>query len=72
MLVLSRRTGESVVLPSMGLTMTVISVTAGTVRLGFQAPPTVHILRSELSVLTVEQRARPFPAPVKESTDGAR
>jgi carbon storage regulator CsrA len=48
MLVLSRRPGESVVLPDLGVTVVVSSVRNGVVRLGIEAPPEVAVLRQEL------------------------
>lgn len=48
MLVLSRRTGEKVVI-SNGITVTVAEIKANRVRLAFAAPDDVEILRSELS-----------------------
>ena len=47
MLVLSRKPGEKVVL-SGDITVTVVSVSANKVRLAFDAPDQVRILRAEL------------------------
>ncbi len=47
MLVLSRRPGEKVVIGS-GITLTVVEVSGKRVRLAFDAPDQVHILRAEL------------------------
>jgi carbon storage regulator CsrA len=48
MLVLSRRLGEKVVLPTLGVTITVVAVKPGVVRLGIEAPADVPVLREEL------------------------
>jgi carbon storage regulator CsrA len=48
MLVLSRKPGEKVVL-SNGITLTVVEVRGKRVRLAFDSPDEVHILRAELS-----------------------
>jgi carbon storage regulator len=48
MLVLSRKPGEQVVLGN-GITLTVVEVRGGRVRLAFDAPDPVRILRAELA-----------------------
>jgi carbon storage regulator CsrA len=48
MLVLSRRLNEEILFPGQNITVKVLSVTAGKVSLGVQAPPEVNILRAEL------------------------
>jgi carbon storage regulator CsrA len=48
MLVLSRRLGEKIVLPSLGVTVQVLALRRGAVRLGIEAPPDVAVLREEL------------------------
>lgn len=48
MLVLSRKVGEQIVIPDCDLTLTVLEVRRGHVRLGILAPAGVHIRRSEL------------------------
>jgi carbon storage regulator len=48
MLVLSRKPGEQVVLGN-GITLTVVEVRGGRVRLGFDAPDQARILRAELA-----------------------
>jgi carbon storage regulator CsrA len=48
MLVLSRRLNEKIVLPSLGVTVQVLAVRGGAVRLGIQAPPDIAVLREEL------------------------
>jgi carbon storage regulator len=48
MLVLSRRVGERIFLPDLGVHVTVLSVKSGAVRVGIEAPEEVLILRDEL------------------------
>jgi carbon storage regulator CsrA len=47
-LVLSRRPHEKIVLPGLGITIQVVAVKPGVVRLGIEAPADVQILREEL------------------------
>jgi carbon storage regulator CsrA len=55
-LVLSRRLQEKIVLPGLGVTIEVVAVQPGVVRLGIDAPPDVTILRSELFDRSTEWR----------------
>jgi carbon storage regulator len=48
MLVLSRKLGESIVVPDCGLTLTVLEVRGNTVRLGITAPAGVAVYREEI------------------------
>jgi two-component system, OmpR family, response regulator len=48
MLVLARRLGEKIVLPSLGITVQVVSIKGNVVRVGIDAPPGVKVLREEL------------------------
>ena len=48
MLLLSRRVGESVVIPDCRVEVIVQEITAGSVRLGFKAPSDVDIYREEI------------------------
>lgn len=48
MLVLSRKIGEQVVLPSCGVTIAVVKIAGGKVRLGVQAPPETSVHRQEV------------------------
>jgi carbon storage regulator CsrA len=48
MLVLSRRVGERILIPAIGAYVKVLSVKGSTVRLSFEAPAEVRILREEL------------------------
>jgi carbon storage regulator len=48
MLVLSRKVGERILVPECGVTVTVLAVKGGQVRLGVAAPADVEIVRAEL------------------------
>ena len=48
MLVLTRRVNEKVALPTLGVTVQVLSARNGVVRLGVAAPAEVKVLREEL------------------------
>lgn len=48
MLVLSRRSKERVLFPTLGVCVTVVEVKGQSVRLGIEAPPEVPIMRAEL------------------------
>ena len=48
MLVLSRRLREKIVLPGLHITVQVLAVKRGVVRLGIEAPADVPVLREEL------------------------
>ena len=48
MLVLTRRPHEKIVLPGLHVTLQVVSVKGGVVRIGIEAPPDVRVLREEL------------------------
>jgi carbon storage regulator len=48
MLVLTRKAGESIVLPELGVTITVVDCRGSQVRLGFTAPSSVKVFREEL------------------------
>ena len=50
MLVLARRLNEKIVLPGLGITVQVVAIKGGTVRIGINAPPDVPIQREELRV----------------------
>jgi carbon storage regulator CsrA len=47
-LVLTRRPHEKIVLPGLHVTITVVALKGGTVRIGIEAPPDVQVLREEL------------------------
>jgi carbon storage regulator len=48
MLVLSRKAGDGIVLPGLGITVRVLSSKGNTVRIGIVAPHDVQIVREEL------------------------
>jgi two-component system, OmpR family, response regulator len=58
-LVLTRRLHERLVLPGLGVTVEVVAVKGGVVRLGIQAPPDVKVVREEL----LDKRAAPHACP---------
>lgn len=49
MLVLSRRAHEKIVFPTLGITLEVCCINKNAVRLGIDAPPSIPILRQEIS-----------------------
>lgn len=49
MLVLSRRSGEQIVLPDLGIVITLVTVAGGRARVGIAAPTSVRVLRAELA-----------------------
>ncbi|MEX0938796.1 MAG: carbon storage regulator [Pirellulales bacterium] len=55
MLVLSRKVGESIVLPDCDATISVIAVYGQRVRLGIVAPKSLSVLRNELWVRMCEK-----------------
>lgn len=57
MLVLSRRVNETIVLPSLNVTIRVVAIRPGVIRLGIEAPPEVPIWREELQDRVREGRA---------------
>ncbi len=48
MLVLSRRLGEKIVLPGLDITVQVVSIQGGVVRIGIEAPRDVKVYREEV------------------------
>jgi carbon storage regulator CsrA len=62
MLVLSRKPGEQVVIGG-GITVTVVGVLGNKVRLAFDAPDQVRILRAELLGWQGEPPPPPLPPP---------
>jgi carbon storage regulator len=62
MLVLTRKIGEAVIMPSCDLTLTVLAVNGSRVQLGLVAPPQVAIRREEalrrLIVPATEQKSQ--------------
>jgi carbon storage regulator CsrA len=62
-LVLSRRPGEKIVLPDLGVTVEVVAIKGGVVRLGITAPPDVKVMREELLERAAAPAVRqPLPA----------
>lgn len=61
MLVLSRRTNEKIVLPDLDVSVQVVAIKPGTVRLGIEAPREVKILREEVAQRVQEAQAPPPP-----------
>jgi carbon storage regulator CsrA len=62
MLVLSRRLNEKLLFPGLHTSIQVISIKAGLVRLGIDAPDNVHVLREEVP----DRAANWGPAPEEE------
>jgi carbon storage regulator len=60
MLLLSRRVSQKIVLPELGVTITVVAIKGGVVRIGIEAPPRVSVFREE--VLQQAGTAAPVPA----------
>ena len=67
MLVLSRKSGEQIVLPDSDATVTVLGISGKKVRLGFAAPPGISVHRSEIWDRICEWGA----APRKTNGNGA-
>jgi carbon storage regulator CsrA len=59
MLVLSRRPNEKIVIPGLNLTIQVVAINPGVVRIGIQAPPDIPIVRDELLDPAETQVAQP-------------
>jgi carbon storage regulator CsrA len=57
MLVLSRRSGEKILFPSLGITLQVVAIKGHVVRIGIEAPSQVKVVREEL----LTPRASPPP-----------
>jgi len=66
MLVLTRRLNEKILLPTLQVSIQVVAIKPGGVRLGIEAPPEVTILREEVQDRTGEWGAAPA-APVEEA-----
>jgi carbon storage regulator len=69
MLVLTRRVGEALVIDG-GIRVTVLAINGTKVRLGFEAPPSVTVLRGEVLEREAAGRAGgavrlPAPAPAR-------
>ncbi len=59
MLVISRKTGEEIVLPDCGVTISVIDVSRSRIRLGIDAPTNRRVYRKELWLRICEDADRP-------------
>ena len=71
MLVLSRKPGEKVVIDG-GITITVVEVNGGRVRIGIDAPADVEILRSELVAAREERTLAASIGAVQVGADHGR
>lgn len=49
MLVLSRKTGEKIVLPQLGVTISIVRISGNVTRIGVEAPKEILVLREELN-----------------------
>ena len=61
MLVLSRKLGERIVVPSCELSITVVSIEGNTIRLGITAPPEIGVYREELWQRVCAEKAQQAP-----------
>lgn len=48
MLVLARKPGQKILIPSVNLTITILEIRGSVIRVGVSAPPHVSIIREEL------------------------
>jgi carbon storage regulator len=64
MLVFTRRSGEAIVIDR-DVTVTVLSVQGGKVRLGIQAPTAVRVDRHEIHVLRARREATRIQEPLR-------
>ena len=48
MLVLTRKLGQEIVFPDLGITVRIVDITRGQVRVGVDAPREIQVLRAEL------------------------
>ena len=69
MLVLSRRLNEKIVLPDLDITIQIIALKSGAVRIGIDAPPDLVVLREELLPQHTQERSTVAAAPFR--TNGA-
>lgn len=49
MLVLTRKPNQDIIIPGLGITVKVLRIDGGKVRIGIEAPPHVTLLRGELA-----------------------
>ena len=64
MLVLSRKVGERILIGD-NISVTVVRITGGGVRLGVEAPPDMAVIRQELKGRLEQEEALACPAPLK-------
>jgi carbon storage regulator CsrA len=62
MLVLSRRLHEKVVFPGLNVTVQVVAIKPGVVRIGIEAPPDVAVVREEILAERCPNRSVRLPA----------
>jgi carbon storage regulator CsrA len=68
MLVLSRRSHEKILFPCINATIQVVSIKAGVVRLGIEAPPAVKVLREEVHERLAEWDVPEAAAPTQAAS----
>jgi carbon storage regulator CsrA len=74
MLVLTRRETEKILLPDLGVTVELMSVSGNRARLGISAPKSVRILREEVAAngrLSTDEKARSFSHDMRNRLNGA-
>jgi len=71
MLVLTRKIGESIVIPSQGLTISVGSIKRGRVRLRISAPAETRIMREEVRDRDVQYMDMEIDEPVAQVVGAA-
>ena len=71
MLVLSRRMQEKIYIPALNVTVQVVGVNGGRVRLAIEAPPEVTVLREEVQGPGTDAQA-PRSAPPSVPTERGR
>jgi carbon storage regulator len=70
MLVLTRRTGESIIIGN-GIKLTVVNVGPGRVKIGIEAPPSVRIDREEVHARVQQEKAEEKASDVLEAVSAA-
>ena len=63
MLILSRKTAETICLPELGIKIRVLQIRGQNVSLGLDAPQEVRILRGEIEEARSESWLRIYPIP---------
>ena len=64
MLVLSRKVGERILIGD-NISVTVVRITGGGVRIGVEAPENMTVIRQELKGQRDDDRAAPGPLPIR-------